>query len=294
MRGTERPCHFIAETIDLEGGGTRTGLVVMEHHGPRRHSHLARASCDKELPEHIAPFGHGADARFYGFAGITRHIRMVEGAGRQGGDPTYRVVRVDVAYGVVLCGYGDRRHPGTLSDVVQHTFCALVKDVGGEAVNRVPHLFITARSEASYEEASDRRPADRFLRRPCVARPEGQTGALGSGRGLAVNRPRPGADDAPAASVDGLYAPGEPVADRPDEKVAHRPDHEEQTEGVANEPRNADHDPANEDDQPVEELSRGYLPTAQPRLSVRQHTQADAPDNEGPEGAEDDEEQERP
>jgi hypothetical protein len=73
-----------------------------------------------------------------------------------------------------------------------------------------------------------------------------------------VNRPRPDADDAPAPGVDGLYAPGEPVADRPDEKVAHRADHEEQTEGVADEPRYADHDPANEDDQPVEELPRGY------------------------------------
>lgn len=148
--------------------------------------------------------------------------------------------------------------------------------------------------EASHEEALDRWPADQFLGCRAVTRPEGQTGVLGRGRGLSVNRPRPDADSAPAASVDGLYAPGKPVADRPDEKVAHRADHEEQPEGVADKPRYADHDPPNEDDQPVEELPRGYLPTAQPLLSVRQHTQADPPDDEGPEGAEDDEEQERP
>jgi hypothetical protein len=134
----------------------------------------------------------------------------------------------------------------------------------------------------------------RSLGCPAVARAEGQTGALRGGRGLTVNRSRPDADHPPAARVDGLYAPGEPVADHADENVAHRADHEEQPEGVADEPRYADHDPAYEDDKPVEELPGGYLPPAQPLLGVRQHTQTDPPHDEGPEGADDDKEQERP
>ncbi len=68
MRGTKCPCDFIAETIDLEGRHARAGLVMMEHDGPRRDPHLARASSGKELLEHIATFGHRAGARFYGFA----------------------------------------------------------------------------------------------------------------------------------------------------------------------------------------------------------------------------------
>ncbi len=68
VRGTKCPRDFIAETIDLEGRHSRTGLVMMEHHGPRRHPHLARASSSNELLEHIAPVGRRANARFYGFA----------------------------------------------------------------------------------------------------------------------------------------------------------------------------------------------------------------------------------
>ena len=294
MRGTKCPRHFIAETIDLQGRRTRAGLVVMEHNRPRRHTHLTRASCDNELAEHIATFGHRADDRFYAFAGIALHVRVVENAGRQRGNPTNAVVGVDVAYGVVFRRHRDRPHPGTLSDVVQHPFCTLVKDVGGEAVNRVPHLFGTAHCEASYEEPLDRRASDQALGCPAVARAEGQTGALWHGRRLTVRGPRPDVDDAPAASVNGLDAPGEPVPDHADEKVAHRADHEEQPESVADEPRYADHDPAYQDDQPIEKLPGGYLPAPQPLLGVRQHAQADPAHNERPEGADDDEDKERP
>lgn len=189
MRGAKRPRYFIAETIDLKAGRTRPRLVVMEHHGPRRHPHLARASCGEELLQNVAPLGHGAGARFYGFAGITRHVRVVENARRQGGDPTYRIVRVDVAYGMVLCRHGDRPHPGRLSNVVQHPSCALVKDVGGEAVNRVPHLFVTTHGEASHAEEPDRRSVLRTsLRRPGRGADRGVAGRAAALREQAATR----------------------------------------------------------------------------------------------------------
>jgi len=79
---------------------------------------------------------------------------------------------------------------------------------------------------------------------------------MGRGRGLVAQRSGTDADHPPAAGIDGLYTPCEPVADRADEQVAHWGDHQEQAEGVADEPRYADHDPAYEDDQPVEKLPR--------------------------------------
>jgi len=109
-----------------------------------------------------------------------------------------------------------------------------------------------------------------------------------------VCRPGPDVDHPPSAGVDGLNAPSEPVAGDADDEVAHRPDHKDKAEGVADEPRHADHDPTNEDDHPVEELPGGQLRAPQPLLSVRQHTQADLPDDEGAEGADNDEERQRP
>ena len=74
-----------------------------------------------------------------------------------------------------------------------------------------------------------------------------------------------------------------------DDEVAHGADHEEQAEGVSDEPWHADQRPAYEDDQPVEKLPGGHLPSTQPLLGVRKHTQADPPDDEGAESAGDDE-----
>ncbi len=125
-------------------------------------------------------------------------------------------------------------------------------------------------------------------------RAQGQTGALGGRRRLLVYRPGADANDPPAAGADGLNAPGEPVAGRADDEVAHRADHEEQAEGVSDEPWHADQCPAYEDDQPVEKLPGRHLPATQPLLGVRKHTQADLPDDEGAESADDDEKRERP
>ncbi len=104
-----------------------------------------------------------------------------------------------------------------------------------------------------------------------------------------MGRPGPGADHPPAIGANRLHPPGQPVAGSADSEVAHGPDHEEQTEGVTDEPRDADHHPAYEDDKPVEQLPGGHLTAAQPLLGMSQYPEADAPDDKRAERTDHDE-----
>lgn len=52
-------------------------------------------------------------------------------------------------------------------------------------------------------------------------------------------------------------------------------DHEQETQRVADEARNADHDSGSEDDKSVEQLPRRHFATAEPFLGVNEHAEAD-------------------
>jgi hypothetical protein len=84
------------------------------------------------------------------------------------------------------------------------------------------------------------------------------------------------------------------VAGDVDDEVAHGADHEQQTDGIANEPWHADQYPADEDDQSVEQIPGGQLSGCQPLLGAGQHSNADAPDDKGPKRAHDDQERQCP
>jgi len=103
-----------------------------------------------------------------------------------------------------------------------------------------------------------------------------------------------GIDHLPAARSSPLESPGQPVAEQPDHEVAHRTDHEQQTECIANEPRYEDHHSADEHEQPVEQLPGRHLSPFQPLPGVSQDPEPDSPDDEGAEGAHDDQERQRP
>ncbi len=80
---------------------------------------------------------------------------------------------------------------------------------------------------------------------------------------------------------------GQAVAGCSDDEVTDRADHQEQTEGIAHEPRHADHHSANENDQSVEQLASGHLPACQPFPRVAEHANAHTADDKRPERAED-------
>lgn len=100
---------------------------------------------------------------------------------------------------------------------------------------------------------------------------------------------RPSADvyDLPTTGPNSLRAPGEPAAGKADEQLADRADHEQQPDGIAKEARNTDHYAADEHDKPVEQVPGGQVSTLQPLLGAGEHPEADAPDDEGAEGAHD-------
>lgn len=81
---------------------------------------------------------------------------------------------------------------------------------------------------------------------------------------------------------------------RPDDEATHRADHQHKTECVPDEPWHADHHPTEEDNQSIEQLPGRHLSASQSLSRVRQHAQADAPDDKGPERAHEEEDRQRP
>ncbi len=79
-----------------------------------------------------------------------------------------------------------------------------------------------------------------------------------------------------------------------DHEMAHRADHQQESEGVADESRDADEDAGGKDDQPVEQLPGRHLSTREPFLGVNEYAKAHASHHERPERAHRDQHRHRP
>jgi hypothetical protein len=80
----------------------------------------------------------------------------------------------------------------------------------------------------------------------------------------------------------------------PDEKVAHWADHQEQPDGVADEPGQANQESAAQHHYAVEHLPGGKITLSKSLLGAAQHAQPDPPDQEWPHRAHADQEQHSP
>lgn len=75
--------------------------------------------------------------------------------------------------------------------------------------------------------------------------------------------------------------------------MTHRSDHEQETNGVADKPREADQGPADEDHDAIEQLAGRKLAGCEAILSFGQHAQANPPDDKRTHPAYDDQDQQR-
>jgi len=114
------------------------------------------------------------------------------------------------------------------------------------------------------------------------------------GRRLVANRAGSGIPHTPAAETNRRYSSGQPVSNSPDDELAQRANHEKQTEGIADEPGHANQHSGHEDDQAVEQLPGGHLSSSQPLLGVGKHAETNAPDDQGPQRAHDNQDSQRP
>ena len=91
-----------------------------------------------------------------------------------------------------------------------------------------------------------------------------------------------------------LDPPGQLVAEGSDDEVAYRADHQQEPDGIPDEPRHADHDATDEDHQAIEQFPGRHLPQRQTFPGVSQHTRSDTANDERPERAHEDQDQQRP
>jgi hypothetical protein len=127
-----------------------------------------------------------------------------------------------------------------------------------------------------------------------AARAEWVTRSSAIGRSVISSRPTVGVDHAPAAGANRLHPSGDTSSGGADDEMAHRADHQQQAQRVADEPRNADQDSGGEDDQSVEQLPRRHLATTESLLGMYEHSESDAFDYEGSEGADTDQDDQGP
>ncbi len=117
------------------------------------------------------------------------------------------------------------------------------------------------------------------------------TQVIGSVSGLAAldeatgSRTGANIDNVPPQHAAPLHLPGYLMARKTNHQVPHGPEHEQQAKSIAYESRHADHCPANEHDESIQQLPGGKLTFLQATTRVSQYREADASYDKRPRGA---------
>ena len=84
------------------------------------------------------------------------------------------------------------------------------------------------------------------------------------------------------------------MAESPDYEVAYRADHQQEADGIPDEPRHADHEATDEDHQAIEQFPGRHFPQCQTFPGASQYARSDTANHERTERAHKDQDQQRP
>ena len=113
-------------------------------------------------------------------------------------------------------------------------------------------------------------------------------------RSVLAHRRGAGVDKTPASAGHCPDSPGQLAAKGPDDEVTYPADHEQESDGIPDEPRHADHEATDEDHDAIEQFAGRHLPQRQSFPGVSQDGRSDTADDERPERAHEDQEHQGP